>query len=51
MFFDFGVEGGAVVDGTIDGARVDEIEGFFTEGPWFCEIVDLEVELGRHVGG
>lgn len=32
MFLDFGVEGGVVGNGTVDGARVDEIEGFFTEG-------------------
>lgn len=43
MFFDFGVEGGVVGDGTVEGARADEIEGFFTESLRFCEIVDLEL--------
>lgn len=32
MFLDFGVDRGVVGDGTVDRARVNEIEGFFTEG-------------------
>jgi hypothetical protein len=51
MLFNLGIQGWVVGDGTEDGARVDEVEGVFPEGPGLCEVVDLELEVGRDDGG